>query len=109
MQVAARYLAPLVAEGVDTLILGCTHYPLLRPVLEAVALELAEHPVTVVDSAEATAAELATLLAERELARAGGEGTLSLLVTDLPERFGVEASRFLGRPVDELHVDAIDL
>lgn len=107
--VARRYLEPLIARGIDALVLGCTHYPLLAPVLRDEAARIAGRSVAVVDSAEATAAELAALLVERELSRESGPGALSLMVTDLPERFAEVAARFLGRDVDGLDVEAIDL
>lgn len=103
------YLEPLVAGGADTLILGCTHYPLLRPLIEAEAAALAGRPLTVVDSAAATAAELADLLERRGLARGEGTGDLHLRVTDLPERFAEVAGRFLGRGIDPGEVEAVDL
>lgn len=106
---ARRYLEPLIALGVDVLVLGCTHYPLLAPVLREQAARLAERPIAVVDSAEATAAELAALLEARGLARSSGPGALSLLVTDLPGRFAEVAARFLGRDVADLDVTSIDL
>ena len=64
---------------------------------------------SVVDSAEATADELATLLEERRLGAPAGPGDLTLRVTDLPARFADVAARFLGRPVDGLDVEAVDL
>lgn len=106
---ARRYLEPLVALGVDALVLGCTHYPLLAPILREEAARLAGRPIAVVDSAQATAAELAALLEDRDLVRPSGPGALSLLVTDLPGRFAEVAARFLGRDVDALDVTAIDL
>jgi glutamate racemase len=107
--VVRRYLEPLVGRGIDALVLGCTHYPLLAPILRAEAAALAGQPVSVVDSAEATAAELAELLDDRDLRRTAGPGDLSLMVTDLPGRFAEVAARFLGRDVEGLPVAAIDL
>ncbi|HJL15416.1 MAG TPA: glutamate racemase [Sandaracinaceae bacterium LLY-WYZ-13_1] len=107
--VVRRYLEPLVAAGIDALVLGCTHYPLLSAVIEAEAEALAGRPVAVVDSAEATAHELATLLDERAMAAPEGPGSLSLMVTDLPARFREVAARFLGHDVEGLEVEAIDL
>lgn len=104
-----RYLEPLIGRGVDALVLGCTHYPLLAPIIREEAARLADGPVAVVDSAEATAAELAALLADRDLGRTSGPGELSLMVTDLPGRFAEVAARFLGRDVAGLPVSAIDL
>lgn len=106
--VVDRYLAPLLAERIDALVLGCTHYPLIADVIRDRADAHSEHPVAVVDSAEATAAELAELLQERDLARRG-DGELRLMVTDRPERFTEEASRFLGGSLEGLEVEAIDL
>ncbi|MEI7705539.1 MAG: glutamate racemase [Deltaproteobacteria bacterium] len=96
--VAARYLAPVRAAGVDVVVLGCTHYPLLR---DAIAAELPG--VTLVDSAAAIAAEVR----ERFPGSAsGGPADHAFLVTDTPERFLRVAPRFLGRAVGSArHVD----
>jgi len=87
--VARRYLAPFVAAAVDTLVLGCTHYPLLAP---AIAKELPG--VTLVDSADAIAAEVA-----ERLPATGTTSIHGFFVTDTPARFLSVAERFLGRPV----------
>jgi glutamate racemase len=108
--VVRKYLRPLAAERIDALVLGCTHYPLLA---ELIARELAAQSggqVPVVDSAHATAVELAQLLGESGLLNVGGEqGTLRMLVTDTPKRFSEVASRFLGRDLGDLDLTAIDL
>lgn len=93
--VARRYLAPLFAAGIDTLVLGCTHYPLLRPLLARVAGEA----VTLVDSAESTAREVARGLEERGLLAASGEPEHHLCVTDPGERFARLARAILGHGV----------
>ncbi|MGE0787654.1 MAG: glutamate racemase [Sandaracinaceae bacterium] len=103
-----RYLEPLIDKGVDTIVLGCTHYPLLAPLIEEEAAALAGRPIRIVDSAAATAEELAQLLEQRGLRREG-EGSLTLRVTDLPGRFAEVASRFLGEPLTLEDVEAIDL
>jgi glutamate racemase len=95
--VVARYLAPVREAGVDTLVLGCTHYPLL-----AAAIARAMPGVALVDSAAAVAAEV------RERFGAGGARAAEhrFFVTDAPERFLAVAGRFLGRPVTSAeHVD----
>ena len=82
--------------GIDTLVLGCTHYPLLaRTIGDYLGPE-----VQLVDSATETAREVAALLAERGLAAAGGPGSTSFFVTDVPDRFVKIGSRFLGSAVD---------
>ena len=93
---ARRYLEPLARAGVDVVVLGCTHYPLLLPVLEAEAKSLLGDHVTIVDSAHAVAAEVAGFLEQRALLREGKAGSTKLLVTDLPKSFDETASRFLG-------------
>jgi glutamate racemase len=99
-QVATRYLAPLLAGGIDTLVLGCTHYPLLAPVLARVA----GPAVRLVDSAEEVAEAVAAGLAERglEAPRHGGHGAESgamrLCVTDAGPGFQTLARRILELP-----------
>ncbi len=95
----ARYVEPLIAQGVRVLVLGCTHYPLLRPVIERVAARIAGAPVPVVDSAQATADALLRYVDEERLARHPAPTRprkLELLVTDLPASFEVVAARFLS-------------
>jgi glutamate racemase len=95
--VVRRYLGPLREAAVDTLVLGCTHYPLLGP---AIAAELPG--VTLVDSAAAVAGELRERLGAGE----GRDAAHRFFVTDAPERFLAVAGRFLGRPVlGAEHVD----
>ncbi len=108
--VVARYLAPFAGQGVDAIVLGCTHYPILAPVIGEIAHRVLGPEVRVVDSADATAAELTTLLDERALAAPPeSAGGLTLLVTDRPRRFVEVASRFLGEPAEDLSAQQIDL
>ncbi len=105
--VVRRYLEPVIAQGARTIVLGCTHYPLLREVFESQARDLAGHDVRIVDSAEAAASDVASFLEERELSSVGADPKLQLLVTDMPKSFSDMASRFLGHAVDDAR--AIDL
>jgi glutamate racemase len=95
---ARRYLEPLARAGVDVVVLGCTHYPLLFPIIEEEAKALLGDRVTIIDSARAVAREVAGFLDARALLRdpARGAGSTKLLVTDLPKSFDETASRFLG-------------
>jgi glutamate racemase len=97
---ARRYLSELYAEApeLDVIVLGCTHYPLLRPVLQRVASELFHHEVALVDSAEAMARATRTALVENRLPRSDGEGGLRCYVTD-DARISEVGARFLGRPL----------
>jgi glutamate racemase len=107
-EVARTYLGRFVNTGIDTLILGCTHYPLLRPVLEAALEELLDAPVQVLDSATATAAALEAVLTERGLIeRADRPPRHHFLVTDDVQSFEASCARFFGAPVT--HVSHEDL
>lgn len=94
-QVAERYLRPLLDAGVDTLVLGCTHYPLLKSVLRrAVGPD-----VMLVDSAEAVAEVVAAGLAAGEIEAADHPAEHHVCVTDAGEKFHRLAGRILGEDV----------
>ncbi|MDQ2642578.1 MAG: glutamate racemase [Myxococcota bacterium] len=104
-----RYLEPLILERVSVVLLGCTHYPLLKPVISEVAERLAGHALPVVDSAEATADAVRDWIAEERIRPADTtpEDRLSILVTDRPTSFAAVASRFLGAEAGR--IEQIDL
>lgn len=106
-EVAATYLAAFAESGIDTLVLGCTHYPLLRPVIESVISDEVGAPVEVLDSATATAEELAEVLAAQGLLAAPGPTHHKFLVTDDSASFQAQCDRFFGAPVG--HVEHVDL
>lgn len=108
--VAREYLQPLLTEkeqdGLDCLVLGCTHFPLLRETIRQVA----GTKVTLVDSGETVAQAIAHLLAQRHLAQATGErGQYQFLATDDVERFARVGSRFLGAAITASDVERVDL
>lgn len=105
--VARRYLEPLFARAAapDTLVLGCTHFPVLREPIAAVV----GPGVTIVDSAITTAEAVAREIHERGLARPGPGGDVRFLATDGPERFARVGQRFLGVPVGAADVELVDL
>jgi glutamate racemase len=94
-EIARRYLAPLVAAEIDTLVLGCTHYPLLAPLFA----RLLGSGVALVDSAEAVAAEVARELAARGALARGVARQEHFCVTDEGPRFARIAATILGRAV----------
>ena len=106
-----RYLEPLAKAGVDVIILGCTHYPLLFEVIEREAKAMIGEHVVILDSATVVAREVTTFLTERDLLRMRGDrtGTTNLFVTDLPKSFDETAGRFLGRTGVVGAVEQIDL
>lgn len=85
---AETYLAPMVEAGVDTLVLGCTHYPVFKPLIEDVLRQrFGRGDIVLVDSAEAVTTELSDLLDQRQLAAPERAGRRSFFCTDAPERF----------------------
>ena len=113
--IAAKYLAGIRAFAPDALVLGCTHYPILKDVIQQTVGE----NVKLIDSGEATADEVAVLLAENGLANPNSvSGTRNLCddldhfyVTDAADRFGRVAERFLGtKPskLEAIEVFAVD-
>ncbi len=104
-----RYLEPLILERVSVVLLGCTHYPLLKPVISEVAERLAGHAIPVVDSAEATADAVRDWIAEERIrpTDTSPKERLSILVTDRPTSFAAVASRFLGAEAGR--IEQIDL
>ena len=95
LQVAKSYLKPLKDAGVDTVILGCTHYPLLKPVIK----EVLGKNVTLIDSAKQVAMEVKKILATENLLNKTRGGKHKFYVSDNPEWFSGLAKSFLGRPV----------
>ncbi len=94
--VAVKYLAPLKKKKIDTLILGCTHYPLLRPIIQ----DVMGKDVKLVDSAEETAKEAKDLLEECGLkSDSKRKGSLKFYISDEPDKFALVGKRFLGRNV----------
>ena len=100
-QVIARYLKPLIEQGIDTLVLGCTHYPLLfAAVQRALASEVA-----LVDSAQNCALAVQELLDREALqARPGSRGGLDIALTDAPDNFLRVAREALGLEIGEVEV-----
>jgi len=102
-QVADEYLTSLLAKEIDTLVLGCTHYPLLETAIRS-AIGSA---VTIVDSAASTALEVAELLQKEHLAADSSSGGQRFYVTDVPVRFKRIGSSFLGaelQSVEQVHI-----
>ena len=103
--VAARYLGALKGRGVDTLVLGCTHYPLLKGVLSKVM----GPAVTLIDSAEETAGEVKRLLAAQGLLNdSGGPPQRRFFVTDSPERFVKVGGVFFGPGLERAELAEVE-
>ena len=100
-QIAREYLHPLVEEGINTLVLGCTHYPLLKPLL---CRELGGG-VRLIDSAAETAAEIGRVLREQGIeTTADAEVKHRFVASDDPLQFLQLGQRFLGNAIDGVEV-----
>jgi glutamate racemase len=99
--IAREYLAPLTAAGVGALVLGCTHYPLLKPLLQRVM----GPEVRLIDSGEETARVVASAIRERGLeAPDGAPATHRFVVSDDEARFRQVGVRFIGDRLDRAEV-----
>ncbi len=91
-----RYLEPLIEQGADTLVLGCTHYPFVQPLMEEVIRRLTSRAVTIVDTGEPIARQLVRLLTDRELLRIEGPGAITGFTTGSETALKTAFSRLLG-------------
>ena len=100
--IAREYLGPLQDAGVDTLVLGCTHYPLLKPLLA----EILGRDVVLIDSAHETAAETARVLGTRRLLAPHAEPNENpvhrFIASDAPDHFLRLGQRFLGSTIESV-------
>ena len=92
---AGRYLAPLMEAQIDTLIMGCTHFPLLAPILQKI---LGDN-VVLIDSGSAAAGAAKDLLTARDMLAEREGGSCRFFVSDTPQGFASVANMFLGREV----------
>ncbi len=97
--IAHEYLAPFADGNVDTLVLGCTHYPLLKRAIG----EVVGRQVRLIDSAEETAAETVATLSDRNLTHEGeANPRYRFISSDIPDQFLRVGQRFLGKSIDNV-------
>ena len=102
--IAQEYLSPLQKKGIDTLVLGCTHYPLLKKVISRVMGK----KVKLIDSAEETAKEVKSFLENNRLLRQSrGKAFHKFYVSDVPDKFIQVGRRFLKNRIG--NVKRIDI
>lgn len=102
--IAEDYLSELVKKSIDTLVLGCTHYPLLRKVIA----DVIGPNVSLIDSAQETASDVEQTLAGQKLLNPSkSAGTRRFFVSDSPEKFKKIGERFLGRRIGK--VELVDI
>lgn len=103
LMTARQYLAPIVAHGIDTLVLGCTHYPLLMATIR----HAVGPSIQIIDSATQVSREVKDLLSREGLTHTGPPGPMRCYLTDIPPSFIGVADRFLGQPI--AHVERVCL
>lgn len=104
-EVAKIYLTPLLQKGIDTLILGCTHYPLISHVIKEVVGE----KVRIVDTSLETALEVRTVLEKLNLLNSDNQRvSYEFILSDFPQRFEEIATRFLGSPLENVKQISLD-
>lgn len=94
--IAREYLKPLQEDGVDTLLLGCTHFPLLMPLFRKLMGD-----IHLVDASQEVGIALGCALKDTGIERVGGDGVLSIYLTDLSINFKAIGERFLGEPMTD--------
>ncbi|MBN1823927.1 MAG: glutamate racemase [Endomicrobiales bacterium] len=95
-QVAKEYVRPLLDKNIDTLVLGCTHYPLIKRVIRSVA----GVRIKLIDSADAAARKVEKTLEDMDLKnRSRSKGRREFYVSDIPRKFSEMAKRFLGSAI----------
>ena len=98
---AERYLAPMRESGIDVLVLGCTHYPLLKKTIK----KTVGGGIALVDSAEETASEIERVLKERGMLNPQtGPSSKQYYLTDVSDTFVSVAGRFLGEKIEKIEM-----
>ena len=99
--IAREYLDPIKETGIDVLVLGCTHYPLLKYTIQKIMGD----QITLVDSAEETASQIKEILVKKDLLNDNGtQSDRKFYLTDVSETFISVAGRFLGEKIDKIEM-----
>ena len=105
IETAARYLEPIKSAGVDTLIMGCTHYPVLEPIIA----KIMGGGVKLINMGEATALYVAELLKEKDMLCEGSDPTYKFYVSDKHASFRSQAEKLLDSEISETQVEQVDI
>lgn len=100
-QVVRKYLQKFEGSDIDSLILGCTHYPLFKPVIQKI---LGDPDIKIVDSALSIAGMAKNILDERNLLNMNRGGEFECFVSDRPQRFQELAERFMGTEIPDVRI-----
>lgn len=100
-----KYLAPIKEAGVDTLILGCTHYPLLSSAIK----KYLGDDVTLINAGISTACAVKEILEQNDMLNSGKKGTVSYFVSDITPSFSAVSAMLLGEKTENLTVTKVDI
>lgn len=103
-QVCGEYLKFFEGTNIDTLVMGCTHYPILADSIEKSIKKIMGHPVTLIDSGVETAQVAKNILAEKKMINTHSKASHKFYVTDLPKNFAAVGERFLGKKLDSIEM-----
>ena len=110
MQISNEYLKPFEGSGIDTLVLGCTHYPLLSGTIQRTIDRIMVAPVHLIDSGVETAKLAKTILVEKQLLSAKTQKALhKFYVTDMPKNFMKVGERFLGSKMEDIETVNVEI
>lgn len=104
-QTVERYLKPIIDFGADTIILGCTHYPVLSEAIKKVV----GNDITLINAGNSTATAVKEYLKQNNIENENGTGIHKFYVSDKPDSFRNQASILLGKDIDETHVQEVDI
>lgn len=96
--IVKEYLSPLKNQTIDTILLGCTHYPLLKDLIQ----EEMGPDITLVDSASTCADQIAALLQQYQIESSYTKPSYSYYVSDDPDKFREQAEKLFGYPIDQV-------
>lgn len=97
--VATEYLMPLVDKGIDSIVLGCTHYPIIKKTIQSVI----GSKIKIIDSAESTAIEIKSVLKEKKILNSLNQSpNHQFYVSDFPHKFDEIGTRFLGKKLENV-------
>jgi len=100
-RIAEQYLTPIKETGIDVLVLGCTHYPLLKNTIQKIMGD----EITLVDSAQQTAVQIRDVLTNEDLLNEkNSQSTREFYLTDVSDTFLSVAGRFLGENIDKIEM-----
>ncbi len=100
-RIAEQYLTPIKETGIDVLVLGCTHYPLLKNTIQ----KIMGSDITLVDSAQETASQVKDILTNKDLLNdSGSKSNREFYLTDVSDTFLSVAGRFLGEKIDKIEM-----